>query len=344
MAEFQNAVNSLLDTFTHGLSIIRNRRKRKAPANAAETTLSKSLKQSKSDVRDRYKKDLARHGKVFATGDVTAQAYLSLNSILARLNAGFLAVLERFTKGKSTPADYDSLINLSNASRIETIKTFEQLSVRLSKSSLSLPSPKKGSTATNHTNHSGQKHKSSRSTVSRKKWTGRSKNKSSSSEVSQSLLGPAKQEGWIRPKTSRKASAESVPSSLSPPTATSLSTNPKPKLTPVATSISPSPLSSSSSSITPTTTPPRPHRKPLVITSKTTRNKRISFMSFASDSTKLGEIPPHKWAQPPLVEDQEVKYPIIAYYPLDVPPFSQQQQQERKQRGGIMRLFKKRGA
>ncbi|RFU31011.1 hypothetical protein B7463_g5341, partial [Scytalidium lignicola] len=262
MGEFQDAVTSLLETFTRGISIIKGRRKRNAAAQVAETSLSKSLKQSRSDVKDRYREDLSRHGKAFAAGD--AQAYLSLNAILARLNAGFFAVLERFTRGQNTPADYESLISLSNASRIETIITFDQLSMRLSKSSLALPSP-------------------------------------------------AKPEGWVRPKTPRKSSADSLPPTM---------TNPKPTVT-TSTSISKTVRSKTV----------RPERNPSV-PSKT--RKRISFMSFASDSTKLGEIPQYKWARPPLLEGQEMQFPVVAYYPLE--PY----QQPKKQRTGIMKLFKRR--
>lgn len=76
MGEFQDAVSSLLQTFAHGISIIKNRRKKRkvergSASQVAETNLSKSLKQGRADVRDHYRQDLSRHGNLFAAGDGT---------------------------------------------------------------------------------------------------------------------------------------------------------------------------------------------------------------------------------------------------------------------------------
>jgi hypothetical protein len=59
-------------------------------------------------------------------------------TILSRLTLGFFSIIDRFTRGKSTAADYQTLLSLSDLTRSETLRTFDQLSNRLSTSSLAL--------------------------------------------------------------------------------------------------------------------------------------------------------------------------------------------------------------
>jgi hypothetical protein len=68
-----------------------------------------------------------------------AIAKSSFASILSRLNAGFASVINKFSKGKCSPSDIHALVNLSNSSRLEALKTFQQFSARMSQSSLGLP-------------------------------------------------------------------------------------------------------------------------------------------------------------------------------------------------------------
>lgn len=130
MGELHDAVTALLDAFARGISAIRVQRERRkeergpvdATQAAAETHLRKSLKKSRSDVKEAYGRDLARHGPRFASGDgayyahrqysrsradvSTAQAHSALTLILLRLDAAFASAIQRFTKGKSTRTDY----------------------------------------------------------------------------------------------------------------------------------------------------------------------------------------------------------------------------------------------
>lgn len=77
MGELQNAVSTLLDAFARGIAVIKTQRDRRkqekvsidSTHKTAETRLSKSLKKNKADVRDAYRKDLARFGPGFAAGD-----------------------------------------------------------------------------------------------------------------------------------------------------------------------------------------------------------------------------------------------------------------------------------
>jgi hypothetical protein len=194
MGEFHDAVSTLLEAFSRGIDIIqsqRGRRKREqlplqSSKKVAETHLSKSLKKNRTDVKKAYGRDLARFGPGFAVGD--AEAHSSLSAILFRLNAGFVSVIERFTRGRSTSTDYQALLNLSNASRMEAINTFEQLSQRLSRSSLALV--RSGNELAKHRTHHHRRKTSSS--------TGHMKHSRSKSapELSLTPLGPANTDGW----------------------------------------------------------------------------------------------------------------------------------------------------
>ena len=255
---------------------------------------------SKSPTVARCSINLLKHPRKSIIDIKTAEAHSSLSAILFRLNAGFVSVIERFTKGRSTSGDYQALLNLSNASRMEAINTFEQLSHRLSRSSLALvPSPKhrphqrkrKTSTSREHLRHSHSK---------------------SAPELSVTPLGPADKEGWVRPKHGRKLSSDSRSCKASG----SRRSTPK-QSTSRESSKSHGRLNS------------QPRRMPAGLTDRV--GDRKSFMSFATDSTKLGEIPEHKWARPTMV--QAGKYPITTYYPLE--PY----QEPEKQKSRFMRFF-----
>ncbi|KAH8602428.1 hypothetical protein B0O99DRAFT_139426 [Bisporella sp. PMI_857] len=320
MGEFHDAVNSLLEAFSRGLTVLKCKRKQTSPQSTSvkglEARLGNSLKKSRSDVRKAYKEDLARIGPGFAHGDgrftsqylkgisdiSTAEAHSSLAAILFRLNAGFVSVIERFTKGHSTKTDYAALLNLSNASRMEAIYTFDRLSKRLSHSTLTLvpASPKQPS-------KTSQAHKKRSKAAST-----RSKKPTRSKSAPALLVTP---EGLVRrPKHSRSSSASSSaysptskPSSRAPPHVT------KHRL--------PMP-------------PPPAEKAAAQILSHHPTNRR-SIMSIASDSTKLGEIPSHKWIRPYNLENGEMAvFPIQTYYPLE--PYREPE----KQKSRLRRLFR----
>ena len=244
-----------------------------------------------------------------------AEAHSSLSAILFRLNAGFVSLIERFARGHNTSTDYAALLSLSNAARSEAIQTFSQLSMRLSKSSLALP-PSRTSKQGPDSKPSNKKKDKKRSS------TGGSKHSRSKSAPSL-LITP---EGAVRrPKHSR---SKSTPSSKAPSTA--------PKKAP-----SPKPFSKSTHSSLPQTPAPPyelnasqhsllvPYMPPF----QTRPSNRKSIMSFASDSTKLGEIPEHKWARRGTADGQMI-FPIRTYYPLE--PY----QEPVKPKSKLRRLFR----
>jgi hypothetical protein len=196
---------------------------------------------------------------------------------------------------------------------MEAISTFEQLSRRLSQSSVALPHTSRH-TGKPHSSQVGHKRKAKKGSVGQSKHT-RSK---SAPELSRTALGPATAEGWVRPKPGRKLYSESKTSgSISPRrTAPREHTQPTPQRSRpppalVSTPLLPSPL---------------PRTRP---------ENRKSIMSFASDSTKLGEIPERKWARPSMFDVGNSNFPITAFYPLE--PY----QQPEKQRSRFMRLFRR---
>lgn len=319
MGEFHDAVTTLLEAFASGIAIIKTLRKRRkehripidSTVKVAETHLSKSLKKNRADVQTVYGRNLSQAGGRFAVGDDEARS--SLAAILFRLNAGFVSIIDRFTRGKSTGTDYKALLNLSNVSHMEAISTFEQLSKRLSQSSVALPH-KSRHAGKPHSSRVGHKQKAKKGSVGHSKHT-RSK---SAPELSRTALGPATAEGWVRPKPGRKLSSESKTSGSTSPRRTA----PREHTQPTIQRSRPPPALVS----TPLLPSPLPRTRP---------ENRRSIMSFASDSTKLGEIPEYKWASPSMFDAGNSNFPITTFYPLE--PY----QQPEKQRSRFMRLFRR---
>lgn len=298
MGEFHDTVSTLLDAFSRGLSIIKSHKKNRSKEQCytksdPQYQLSRSLKKNRRDVKNAYGRELAQFGPDFAAGD--AEARSSLARILTRLSTGFLSIFERFIKGRSTSSDYQALLSLSNSTRAETIQTFDQLSKRLSSSSLSLATAKKP-----RRDRADHKHKA-------KKTSARTK---SAPDLSLTPLGPASSSGWIRPKPGRRQ----------PPKSQSLGS-----------------INSERNETRPLKTHRQPQR-PLVSEvhsrSPTLREHRRSIMSFASDSTNLGEIPERKWTRAAVIyEAGDAKFPITMHYPLE------RYEEPVKQRSRFMRLF-----
>lgn len=145
----------------------------------------------------------------------------------------------------------------------------------------------------------------------------------SAPDLSLTPLGPANTDGWVRPKAGRKQSSDSKSSG------TSGSSTPRRS--------SPKTHSPQPSTSTNRTSPPSSGRvitQPRRMTAGHTRlDNRNSIRSFATDSTKLGEIPEHKWARPSILDSGQ--FPVKRYYPLE--PY----QEPEKQRSRFMRFFRR---
>lgn len=334
MGEFHDAVTTLLDAFTSAIGVIKVQRGKRKTARVAidderkeaESYLSRSLKRSRRDVKHAYERDAKALGDGFRNGDSmlnlridqdgrnfanleSDEARSRLATILLRLNAGFITIINRFTRGKSSPADYEALINLSNMSRIDAMRTFEQLSYRVSQSNLSLIPV-----------HTSPDHMKRKKRKPSKK--GSSKAKSTPSLVTTSM-GTGNSEGWVRLKHKRISSLDA---NVGKPSKRHTSRGHSKSTTHLATQITqPRSDLASIKEYSKSTSHLQSHQ-PLVritapaVTSGRTPNRQ-SLMSFASDSTKLGEIPAHRWMRPAMFEniDEEgqVVYPVTTFYPLE---------------------------
>lgn len=204
-------------------------------------------------------------------------------------------------------------------SRIDAMRTFEQLSYRVSQSNLSLIPI--GSTQHDHTRRKKRK-------TSKK---GSSKSKSTPS-LAITPLGTGNDEGWVRPKHKRISSLDAnvgKPSTRHAKGHSKSTTNLHTQSSHTRSQLAP--IKEYSKSATHLHSQPHYHRTdipplPLVrVTSPVATNGKVpnrqSLMSFASDSTKLGEIPAHRWMRPAMFENideqGEVQYPVTTFYPLE---------------------------
>ena len=256
-------------------------------------------------------------------GDIV-QAHRSLTSTLLRLNHGLVDIISKFlSSGKDgRDVDYRSFTRLSDASRAEAVGALGDLYQRLSQSSINLRRP---------VVHSSDRH-------------GRVLKEAGSN------YKHAKK-GRTRPEMPRKQSsgkdypngalilskngslAEIVPgksrsSSVSEPAALIVASRRRSPQSPIPSS------------------PPVPAVElPQVQQAQNARRlptrrdaPRQSFYSFASDSTKLGEIPQHLWAQPwdPHIEEDST------HHWMNTAPIEPDTRREKKGKG-LWALFKRNG-
>ncbi|KAF7948860.1 hypothetical protein EAE96_008042 [Botrytis aclada] len=264
MGELDELVTTLVGTFTSGIRLLRARRKRQKSSsgkidhdNCEETVLIRSFKQSRSDIREAYTRESIKSGPQFSEGDAKARS--SLSTILSRLNTAFTSAVVLFSRDKVKPADQELFIKLSDKSRAETINTFDSLSKRLSKSSSSLVF------------HDPI----TQSKPSRRK---RHHNPPPPITTKPTALGPATKSGWIRPKPHK----QDVPTSKSKPQTRK----------PTPTKSTRRKKSAAAQSITPL----REKQEEIAIPKTAAENRKSGF-SFASDSTKLGQIPDFRIAR-----------------------------------------------
>ncbi|KAG9247821.1 hypothetical protein BJ878DRAFT_538904 [Calycina marina] len=121
MGDFHAAVTTLIESFSRTLAILK-----------------RSIFKTKRDVQSAYGREIGRVGPGFANGD----AHKTLSAILTGFNALSNILISRFSPGHTTPAtstDHTALLILSKTARSDAIRTFSQLSIRLSRTSLALP-------------------------------------------------------------------------------------------------------------------------------------------------------------------------------------------------------------
>lgn len=357
MGEFNDAVTSLLQAFTSGLAVLRSIRHRRKESMVEvdpglkkdELRLRKSLKKNRADVRNAYAQDLAKIGLSFSEGDgklflnvstgfqniifyigncyllysltpaTVAKAQSSLTSILFRLNAGYVNIIDRFTRGESTRTDYRTLMKLSNASRGEAMKTFKQLSLRLSQTSPALSEKSK------HERHSSSRKQKRKSAAALSSSIGAShrpidRPKSTpESPRKRTVRGPKTSQALaLRPKAREKTSKMlNFPNKQQQ----GLEARPRQRVQSVSNAGKTS-VTMEKSLLSPT--------MPSFV-----RSNRISMMSFASDSTKIGEIPERKLPRPLVLNTEGENHLANTAFPLA--PWTKPE----KPKSRFMRLFRK---
>ncbi|KAI9821542.1 MAG: hypothetical protein M1826_000619 [Phylliscum demangeonii] len=298
-----------------------------------EWELTCSLTRAPAEIGQEYEQNLAVLGERFARGDVVARA--SLAETLLKLNTGLVTLISAFLAAtRESPEaglDYRSLIRLSDDSRMEAIAALDGLFQRMAIDPialLSLGSPKKSKSAKAVRGKEKKSPAGSKGVValapslvtatSKPKGTakikGTTKSKLKASVKGRTLAADAPS---LAPKHRRRHAASSSMSSTRPsvtepvpPPAASERRDAKP----AARLPRPGPLQAALALATPTLPPVHPPgtarpaagpRLPTIPGSMAPPASlspaspavpvRASIYSFASDSTKLGEIPEYKW-------------------------------------------------
>ncbi|KAF2429545.1 hypothetical protein EJ08DRAFT_698261 [Tothia fuscella] len=332
-----------------------------------ELRLSKSLRQGPVDIQQEYEKHYKTVGDRYAIGDPIAQA--SLAQTIRRLNTGlvnFISSLLSCDK-KDAQIDYRFLTSLSDISRHEALDTLSQLSYRMSRSALSLNPKPRLPAHTRQTSRGGKENRGTGAGKSNSKHQHKrndSKDVKSSRNRSHSRDGETKKPVIrrvqlsnssnttlviVRPRTQRTTSGSSSSrSSTQPP-----SSPPPPAYSSQPTSPHHSPHPSTSTTTSPPLPPLPPHCQntfpvqiprdqhadlPYHYHTKRRQDKITpSMYTFASDSTKLGEISMNRWNIP-------YDYEGMAKRNQEVPlrPWTSEEPPVRVKRG-FFGLFKKSG-
>ncbi|KAF7948193.1 uncharacterized protein EAE97_003604 [Botrytis byssoidea] len=309
MGELDELVTTLLGTFTSGIRLLRARRKRqknssgKIDHDKCEETL---LIRSFKQSRSDIREAYTRESIKSGPkfSEGDAKARSSISTILSRLNSAFTSAVVLFSRGKVKPADQELFIKLSNKSRAETLNALDNLSKRISKSSSS--SLVSRDTATRSKPHHRKRHQTHHPPPP--------------IPTQPTALGPATKNGWIRPKPTKKEP-------------------PKSKTTQTGKST----LRKSTRKKKPASSQPFTRREDQETLPKPAAENRKSGFSFASDSTKLGEIPSSRIARLLPDADASSHDHNPRYYPIAVAfPLAPYQPAPRKRRFGVRKLWKRR--
>ncbi|KAK3308680.1 uncharacterized protein B0T15DRAFT_115427 [Chaetomium strumarium] len=273
---FGDGVKALLDTYANCISLLKTFRRNRDEAPGASvgaqqrhSHLRKCLRSDRSLVERAYSSRVSESGKRFKKGD--ARAKTAVDRILKRLRNAIANLLRLSSRRDGLDLDYESLMSLSNASRVEAIKAIDSLSRRLggpSRSSIASSLSESSSKRSSATRH---KHKRGSSSNTRSSAS-RQDNATEQHDLQSQKPRTTAKEGKATSRQCKADDAERLrkgppPLSVAPPKVR----NAQPQ-TPIPRTTSPG-----------------------VKAPKSAWANRISILSFSSGSTKLGEIPQRKW-------------------------------------------------
>lgn len=269
---FGTSVSSLLETYDNCISLLKAFKRRDKQDGSRKATkpsdqqalLKRSLKTDRKKVERAYSSRVSESGDRFEKGD--SKALSALGRVIQKLNAAIANLIRTASKGQGAGLDYQSLMSLSNSSRSQAIKTFDQLSHRLgSKSSRS-------SVASTASSKSSRTSKSSSSKASKTTSSSKSSAASKSSDSGRHKKSKAsRKHDRVSHKESRRKGDERLSER---PLRMEMSI-----ATPLLDSMDRRFEHSANSSL---------RRRPSFA-------NRFSLISMSSDSTRLGEIPERKW-------------------------------------------------
>ncbi|KAK0728264.1 hypothetical protein B0T26DRAFT_165905 [Lasiosphaeria miniovina] len=286
---FGDSVAALLETYSNCLSLLKAF-KRKGGNQLIEAEdhrahLRKSLKSDRALVERAYSTRLSRSGSRLSKGD--APAVSALGRILKKLRAAIANLLRFSSTKQGLDLDYQSLMSLSNSSRVDAIKAIDRLSRRLdspSRSSVVTSSSKTSSSPSASSRH--KRHSSSSPDEAPRR------SKTASPESAPKKTSSSSKDGKAVGKPKPESRARNPPAEKSRPAAKTSH-----RRTGSGEKRAPPPPAP------PETAPPLPNR--------------ISFISISTDSTKLGEIPERKLRRRyPTADSSSDEYNVAPMYPL----------------------------
>ncbi|KAK4168959.1 hypothetical protein QBC43DRAFT_200445 [Cladorrhinum sp. PSN259] len=284
---FGRSITDLLETYSNCISLLRAFRHRREGSETGgsqdkQVRLRKSLKSDRALVERAYSLKVSESGSRFRKGD--ARAISTVERILASLKGAITNLLRVSGRNQSPDLDYESLMSLSNSSRVKAIKAIDSLSRRLASPSRSSIASASSKASTKKPSGSSSRHKH--------------RSRSDSKVTPLKAIEPSPSEPSPR-EPRRTSSRRKVPSTAAP----SLTPSHKKAAPSKARSVSsptlllppppPPPIESSELQLSPQYHLPA-HLRPQSTSPKPGAENRISMMSFASNSTKLGEIPQRK--------------------------------------------------
>lgn len=323
-----SGVRSIIDSFLNGLDILsklgeKHKRKKHSDdrrhADDGSTRLSRSLRQGPLEIGGEYERGMRGLGERYARGDGIAQT--SLAEILLRLNSGLVGIIASFlNRDRGNPTvDYHSLTDLSEVSRRDSLNVLRQLYQRMA--SRHVPAqihhgrrPEKMKKSTQKVSSREAKirgptiarvtiedsSKRSQLAVVKPKKKSPSSSSSNLTKVASHSSSTTAVNSLPSARRPQQKRSESSPALLNQPSVANIET-----VQQTTQRRSPPPASESSTGLLPAysqyppqqqsrLSPPMQRRPP----NNQRRKDTPTMYSIATDSTKLGEVPLHKWAVP----------------------------------------------
>ncbi|TPX15133.1 uncharacterized protein E0L32_004691 [Thyridium curvatum] len=299
-----DSVAALLDTYSRCLELLKSSVTKSGggvgsgDGRSDHSRLRRSIRSDRGQIHKTYSSRLSEAGSRFEKGDGRSRS--ALRRILEKLKAAIANFLSsRKGHGPVATLDYRSLMSLSNSSRAEAVRAMDQFSYRLSSTASKRSSSVASSSSRRPSKSTSQKRHS------------RSSSKSSSSLTK---ARPSKEGAGVLKRKSKSLEhlkKDSVTSSKAPIDVSK------------ARQTTPTPKSHGKSQEAHRSSPSRE------------TYHRISIVSIATDSTKLGEIPERKWRRRLEHDTSSDEYNVRPIYPLK--PY----QQPEPKRKGFFGLFKR---